>query len=178
MANGTIAPYSTMSKDGYPSATRVADSSKYNSDKSRIAVPLKTCVQRQFQVFLFGLQSVVCSDLVMLHRYRRNVMMDLLVRHAAAVNFEINRIGRKDQLVHQRTTIDADKAAGGSVTPCAQEARGSPVDLRVGNKPGRRERSSRSIRVRRNSCPDCSQQEFKQTRSERRVIKSESSSYG
>ena len=84
-----------MSKDGYSNSTRTASSSKYNSDKSRIAVPVKPCVQRQFQVFLFGLQSVVCSDLVVLHRYRRDVTMDLLVRHAAAVSFEINRIGRR-----------------------------------------------------------------------------------
>ena len=37
---------------------------------------------------------------------------------------------QKDQLVHQRMTIDADKAPGSSVTPIAQEARGSLVDLR------------------------------------------------
>ena len=84
-----------MSTDGYPNSTRTASSSKYNSDKSRIAVPVKLCVQRQFQVFLFGLQSVVCVDLVVLHRYRRHVTMDLLVRHVAAVRFEINRIGRR-----------------------------------------------------------------------------------
>ena len=41
---------------------------------------------------------------------------------------------QQDQLVHHRTTIDADKAAGASVAPIAQEARGSLVDLRVGNK--------------------------------------------
>ena len=39
---------------------------------------------------------------------------------------------QQDQLVRQRTTIDADKAAGASI---AQEAGGSLVDLRVGNKP-------------------------------------------
>ena len=86
---------STMSEDGYSNSTRRASSSKYYCDKSRIAVPEKPCVQRQYQVLLFGFQSVVCSDLVVLHRYRRHVTMVWLVRHAAAVSFEINRIGRR-----------------------------------------------------------------------------------
>ena len=81
-----------MSKGGHSNSTRIASSSQYNSDKSRISVPVKPCMQRRSQVFLFGLQSVVCSDLVVLHRYRRHVTMDLLVRHAAAVSFEIDRI--------------------------------------------------------------------------------------
>ena len=84
---------STMSEKGYSNSTRTASSSKYDSDKSRIAVPVKPCVQRQFQVFLFGLQSVVCSDLVVLHQYRCHVTTDLFVRRAAAVSFEINIIG-------------------------------------------------------------------------------------
>ena len=42
---------------------------------------------------------------------------------------------QQDQPVQQRTTMVADKAAGASVTPVAREARGSLVDLRVGNKP-------------------------------------------
>ena len=69
---------------------------------SRIAVPVKPCVQRQFQVLLFGLQSVVCSDLVV---QRRSDAMDLLVRHAAAVSFEINRIGRR---CDKRKWVDSD----------------------------------------------------------------------
>ena len=42
---------------------------------------------------------------------------------------------QQDQLVHQQTTIDADRAARTPVTPIAQDARGNLVDLRVGNKP-------------------------------------------
>ena len=76
---------STMSTDGYPNFTRTATSSKYNSDVSRIAVPVKPCVQRQFQVFLFDLQFVVCSDLVV-HRHRRHVTADLLGRPANGKN--------------------------------------------------------------------------------------------
>ena len=118
---------STTSKGGYSNFTRTASSSKYNSDKSRIAVPVKPCVQRQFQVFLFGLQSVVGSDLVVLHRYRCHVTTDMLGRPANGENtaktgntggstqrLVIDR--QQDQLVHQRTTTDADKAAGASVT--------------------------------------------------------------
>ena len=42
---------------------------------------------------------------------------------------------QQDQLVHQQTTIDADRAASTPVTPIAQDARGNSVDLRIGNKP-------------------------------------------
>ena len=77
---------STMSKGGYTNFTRTASSFKYNSDKSRIAVPAKPCVQRQFQVFLFGFQSVVRSDLVVLHRCRCHVTTDLLGRPAYCEN--------------------------------------------------------------------------------------------
>ena len=77
---------STMSKDGYTNFTRTASSSKYNNDMSRIAVPVRPCVQRQFQLLLFGLQSVVCSDLVVLHRYRCHVTTDLLGRPANGEN--------------------------------------------------------------------------------------------
>ena len=42
---------------------------------------------------------------------------------------------QQDQLMHQQTTIDADRAARTPVTPIAQDARGNLVDLRVGNKP-------------------------------------------
>ena len=41
---------------------------------------------------------------------------------------------QQDQLMHQQTTIDADRAARTPVTPIALEARGNLVDLRVGNK--------------------------------------------
>ena len=40
-------------------------------------------------VFLVGLQSVVCSDPVVLHWYRSHATMGLLVRYAAAVDFAI-----------------------------------------------------------------------------------------
>ena len=39
-----------------------------------------------------------------------------------------------DQLMHQQTTIDADRAQN-LVTTIAHDARGNLVDLRVGNKP-------------------------------------------
>ena len=41
---------------------------------------------------------------------------------------------QQDQLIHQLTTINADRAARTPVIPIAQEARGNLVDLRVGNK--------------------------------------------
>ena len=46
-------------------------------------------------VFLFGLQSVVCSDPVVLHWCKRHVTIDALVRHVAAVDFDINGFGRR-----------------------------------------------------------------------------------
>ena len=131
---------STMSKDGYSNSTRTASSYKYNSDKSRLAVPVQPCVQRQFQVFLSDLQSAVCSDLVVLHRYRCHVTTDLLGRPAngektaTTGNANGSTAQQQDQLVHQRTTIDADNAARASVIPIAREVRGSLVDLRDGNK--------------------------------------------
>ena len=42
---------------------------------------------------------------------------------------------QQDQLMHQQTTIDADRAARTPVTPIAQDATRNLVDLRVGNKP-------------------------------------------
>ena len=41
---------------------------------------------------------------------------------------------QQGQLMHQQTTIDADRART-PVTPTAHDARGNLVDLRVGNKP-------------------------------------------
>ena len=42
---------------------------------------------------------------------------------------------QQDQLMHEQTTIDADRAARTPVTSIAHDARGNLVDLRVGNKP-------------------------------------------
>ena len=42
---------------------------------------------------------------------------------------------KQDQLMHQQTTIDADRAARTPVTPIVDDARINLVDLRVGNKP-------------------------------------------
>ena len=42
---------------------------------------------------------------------------------------------QQDQLMHQQTTIDADRAARTPVTPIALESRGNRFDLRVGNTP-------------------------------------------
>ena len=41
---------------------------------------------------------------------------------------------QQDQLVHEQTTIDADRAASTPFTPIAQDATGNLVDLRIGNK--------------------------------------------
>ena len=76
-ANGSSVPYPRCPKTVliHHQSTRTQQAvPKYNCDKSRLlAMPVKPCVQRQFQVFLFGLQSVVCSDHVVLHRYRRHL---------------------------------------------------------------------------------------------------------
>ena len=123
VAHGPRCAISTTSKDGHRNFTRTASSSKYNSDKSRIAVPVKPCVQRQFQVFLFGLLSAVCSDLVVLHRYRCHVTTDMLGSPANGENTATTGNTNGSTALDDRL-----KAAGPAGTPanddrCGQSSR-------------------------------------------------------
>ena len=136
MANGTSAPYPRCPKTVTPISDEQQAVPKYISDKSRIAVPVKPCVQRQFQVFLFALQSLVRSDLVVLHRYRCRVTTNLLVRPA-------NRENNATTGNASGSTAGGDRSPAGpagtqaNVDRCGQSSRSN----RYSNCPGSQRKS-------------------------------------